>query len=131
MDNHENLTVDRVTLIFPNFSEYQACADLVGKLILLLVTYFPHVSFLCEGHFPTIGYNVDYYSSRICSWSRKNCVLRVTTQTMRLELQQLGCTRICNGYLELQQLGCTWICNGYLELQQLDCVWNCRNIKCT
>jgi hypothetical protein len=90
MENHENLVVHLVTLIFPNFSEDRVCADSVGKLIPLLVIYLPLVAFLCEDHFPTVGCSVDYCVGGICNWSRNNGVLRVTTTKSVLGVAAVG-----------------------------------------
>ena len=79
MENHENPIVHTVTLIFPNFSEDRACADLVGKIIILLVTYLPPVTLLSKGHFPIVFCSIDYFSCGIFNWIPINGVLKVAT----------------------------------------------------
>jgi hypothetical protein len=74
------------------------CADLMEKLILLLVIYFPPVSFLYEEYIPTISYNIDYFVGRFIFGITTMVYLKSQKQKMCLESQQL---KIC---LELQRL---------------------------
>jgi hypothetical protein len=59
MDSCGDMIVHLVTLILPNFSEIQACANSVGKPISPLITHFPPISFLHEDCFPTASCNVE------------------------------------------------------------------------
>jgi len=110
MEIHDNLVIHPVTLIFPSFSKDRACANLVGKSIPLLVVYLPLVAFLCEDHFLTGGFSVDYCAGGLCTQSHSYSVLEVTTTGSGLG--------VATTIQSCSNKECTWSCSRCLESSQ-------------